>query len=465
MIRHRMWGTWGKGDIWGTRGTCNTWPLTLVTILAALAISTGCIHGPGAAGGSDLTLADYSDGTSRLVSALTRALQSRDRAKLEALCPASMTLSPATVESAHPFVSPAKLRVERYRSQPAGAAPLAGEAARALLLDRRERFAGIMRNEAHIQDIERRGDRCVLRVHTALAGVDATHARIQEESWWIWTLTRTADLEEGWTLTAAVEERRTLVMAPGPIFREVYPEEGDETKPWKPGTKRNPVPTSLAFPGEVDTGGVAVLEDCVDGGACILVAGGTGIAALTQGSPSEGGPFVDRAALLSLGEDRGEAKGILAGDFNNDGVPDLLITYQDAPCRLYQGRRYLEDVREGGDTTRVQHLGFEDVTQAAGLAGLKGSYRTAIGLDADLDGWLDIYVVQYGDAARCTQWTRERADHRRAAAYEHRLSDDGWRLPRLLDEPDDDARRRADDDGRADPRDRARSRPHRPRIR
>ncbi len=70
--------------------------------------------------------------------------------------------------------------------------------------------------------------------------------------------------------------------------------------------------------------------------------------------------------------------GVAAGDYDNDGKPDLFIT-NFGPNILY---------RNNGDGT------FTDVTQKAGVAG-GGWSSSACYVDYDRDGWLDLFVTRY----------------------------------------------------------------------
>src|SRR5262249_24747797 len=72
--------------------------------------------------------------------------------------------------------------------------------------------------------------------------------------------------------------------------------------------------------------------------------------------------------------------GVCAGDYDNDGHVDLLVT-NFGPNQLYRGK---------GDGT------FEEVAQRAGLSA-SGWNAGAAFFDADGDGWPDIYIARYID--------------------------------------------------------------------
>ncbi len=77
--------------------------------------------------------------------------------------------------------------------------------------------------------------------------------------------------------------------------------------------------------------------------------------------------------------------GVAAGDVNGDGLPDLYLTANEGPNALYLNRT------EPGGPIR-----FDDVTEAAGVAGTSDWTTGVTMADVDGDGRLDVYVSALG---------------------------------------------------------------------
>jgi hypothetical protein len=90
------------------------------------------------------------------------------------------------------------------------------------------------------------------------------------------------------------------------------------------------------------------------------------------------GTFEDVTEKAGLGG-MGYCTAAIAGDYDNDGHEDLFVVGVGR-CYLYHNR---------GDGT------FEDVSEKAGVADLGGTGIGAVWLDADNDGKLDLFVVNY----------------------------------------------------------------------
>ena len=75
--------------------------------------------------------------------------------------------------------------------------------------------------------------------------------------------------------------------------------------------------------------------------------------------------------------------GVAIGDLNNDGFADVYFTGNQVPNKLYLNK----GKQEAGQ------LVFDDITQAAGVAGRPGHWKTGVTMaDVNGDGWLDLYV-------------------------------------------------------------------------
>ncbi len=74
--------------------------------------------------------------------------------------------------------------------------------------------------------------------------------------------------------------------------------------------------------------------------------------------------------------------GVAIGDVNGDGLPDIYLTANSLPARLY---------------LNLGHMRFKDITDEAGVAGLPGWKTGASFCDVNGDGLPDIYVCYSGN--------------------------------------------------------------------
>jgi len=79
--------------------------------------------------------------------------------------------------------------------------------------------------------------------------------------------------------------------------------------------------------------------------------------------------------------------GVGIGDFNNDGLPDIFLTGNMVPCKLYLNKG---------------NFRFEDITAAAGVEGLGRWARGVSVVDINNDGLMDLYICNtiYKDSLR-----------------------------------------------------------------
>jgi hypothetical protein len=94
------------------------------------------------------------------------------------------------------------------------------------------------------------------------------------------------------------------------------------------------------------------------------------------------GGFTDTGLESGIRID-GMVKGVVWGDYDNDGLPDLYVSLLGAPNLLFHNL----GVRDGVPR-------FEDVTARAGVAEPHSSFTTWF-FDFDNDGWQDIFVSGY----------------------------------------------------------------------
>lgn len=76
--------------------------------------------------------------------------------------------------------------------------------------------------------------------------------------------------------------------------------------------------------------------------------------------------------------------GVATGDLNNDGLPDVYLSGNMVPNKLFLNK---------GNWT------FDDITTQAGTAGRPGDWKTGVTMaDVNGDGWLDLYLCYSGNA-------------------------------------------------------------------
>ncbi len=133
--------------------------------------------------------------------------------------------------------------------------------------------------------------------------------------------------------------------------------------------------------------GIAFFDYDHDGWLDILLLGGTRFGATPEGAGNQlyknnrDGTFVDVTAKSGLARP-GWVSGVAIGDYNNDGLDDLFLTY------------YHQNVlfRNNGDGS------FTDVTREAGLMLATPQWSTGCTfVDYDRDGHLDLFVSTYVD--------------------------------------------------------------------
>ena len=353
-----------------------------VVLLAS--ISTGCAA---RRTGRLPTLSDYSDGVSDWSDALLAAWKSKSGGGLSDLVAPDLAWSgPFPGEGLVPVPGRPPIAISiRREGSPAGpptGRSAAGSAAAALrdsLASIRSRFASLGRTEAVLFDFRRRGADREIVLGILLTGRGAA-GELRQEGGRIRATLRPADGGGGggWRMTAGSVAEWMSASAPEPLFEERAEAAGlaHVHHAFLPNAARN-----IPVPGEHMPPGVAVLDFDGDGLEDLFVAGGDGNRLWRNRGD---GTFEDVTAKAGVGGQAGEGVGALAFDYDNDGRPDLYVTYIEKPNLLFHNR---------GDGT------FEEVGKKAGVA-LSDYSTSAAAIDYDRDGLPDLYVLVYGPRDR-----------------------------------------------------------------
>ena len=190
----------------------------------------------------------------------------------------------------------------------------------------------------------------------------------------------------GLSCLSAEESRHDLWLAPKtspglPCYIDIASQAGLTAKTIIGGV------TKKTFILESTGGGVGLIDYDNDGWVDIFLVNGSRLEGFPPGQEptnhlyrnNRDGTFTDITAQAGLTR-HGWGQGVCVGDYDNDGNPDLFVTYY--------GQNVL--YRNNGDGT------FSDVTRRAGLISPEDRYSTgAAFLDYDRDGKLDLFVVCY----------------------------------------------------------------------
>ena len=319
------------------------------------------------------TLDDYSDGASRFAEAFLEDWKTG--AGDPALYAAGFRWNgPLPGDAMTRVETREPLRLSVFRAAGASSGALDAAAARARFREIRSRFASLARCENVLFDFRRSGERREAVFGLLLSGRGSDGALRQEAGKVRATLEPDGAKKGSWRLASASVESWLSASASEPLFAETAASAGLARvhKAFLPDAARN-----VPVPGEHMPPGVAVLDYDGDGREDLFVAGGDGNRLYRNRGD---GSYEDVTDKAGVGGQAGEGVGALAFDYDNDGRPDLYVTYLDRPNLLYRNR---------GDGT------FEEVGAKAGVA-LVDTCTSAAAIDYDRDGWPDLYVLVYG---------------------------------------------------------------------